>query len=61
MHMSVFKTVSVLGGVVLVVVVALAVSGWNRHSKCVDQMVEDPSFDSRTVEQKAAVFDQCMD
>ena len=59
--MSVFKTVSVFGGVVLVVVVALAISGWNRHSKCFDQMVEDPSFDSRTVEQKAAVFDQCMD
>ena len=34
MHRSVFKTVSVFGGVVLVVVVSLAVSGWNRHSKC---------------------------
>jgi len=53
--------VSVLGGVVLVVVVALAVSVWNRHSKCVDQMVEDPSFDSRTVEHGAAVYEQCMD
>ena len=61
MHRSVFKTVSVLGGVVLVVVVALAVSGWNRHSQCVDQMVEDPNFDSRTVEHGAAVYEQCMD
>ena len=60
-QLPVSMTVGVLGGVVLMVVVALAVSGWNRHSKCFDQMVEDPSFDSRTVEQKAAVFDQCMD
>ena len=60
LQLSVFKTMGVLDGGALLVMVGFGVSGWNEHNKCVDQMLDDPSFGKGTVEQKAARLDSCM-
>ena len=60
-QLPVFKTLWVLGAAVFLVMAGWGISVWNRHDKCVDQMLGDPSFESWTIEQKAARFDECMD
>ena len=59
-QLPVFKTVGVLGGVLLVMI-GMMISNSNKFDKCVDQLMADPNFESWTDEQKDAGIKKCMD
>ena len=59
-QLSVFKTVSVLTGVVFLVMIGWMIWVNNKFDKCVAELKADPDIESWTDEQKDAGLKKCM-
>ena len=59
-QLPVFKTVGVLGGVLLVMI-GMMISNTKKFEKCVAQLKADPNIESWTDEQKDAGIKECME